>query len=213
MKNRRQPSLSGLWGVLLIFLIACQCLSAKSSDPNNTDDPNYPSDPNVLLRTKWDAIFSVLRQTDLDEKEKEKKINKIVTPIFDLPLIAKLALGRKHWPTLSAAQQARFTALFVERLKTSYREKISLYTDEKVQFKPAQMKNKTVCYIPMELVSKDKKVNILHKLYKADKRWKIYDVEIQGISILRTYAAQFDDILQNGTVEDLLARLEEPPAQ
>ncbi len=209
--------------VLLVFLIVCQCVNAKGSDSTGSpspapsrdepNDPNYPNDPNELLRTKWDAIFSVLRNKDVDQKEKEKKINKIVTPIFDFPLMAKLALGRKHWPELNAAQQEKFTTLFVERLKTSYREKISLYTDEKIQLKQAEVKSKTVCNIPMELVSKDKKVNILHKLHKVDKHWKVYDVEIQGVSILLTYRSQFDDILQKGTVADLLARLEDSPAQ
>ena len=199
--------------VLLVFLIVCQCVNAKSNEPNDTNEPNYPNDPNELLRTRWDAVFSVLRNKDIDQKEKEKKINKIITPIFDFPLMAKLALGRKHWPALTVAQQEKFTNLFVERLKTSYREKISLYTDEKIQIKPAELKSKTVCNIPMELVSKDKKVNILHKLHKVDKRWKVYDVEIQGVSILLTYRSQFEDILQKGTVADLLARLEESPAQ
>jgi len=217
--------MKNLWAVLLVFLIVCQCANAKGSgptgsqskappkaDPNDANDPNYPNDPNELLRTKWEAVFSVLRNKDIDPKEKEKKINKIVTPIFDFPLMAKLALGRKHWPTLTPAQQEKFTTLFVERLKTSYREKMSLYTDEQIQLKPVEEKSKITCNIPMELVSKDKKVNILHKLHKVDKRWKVYDVEIQGVSILLTYRSQFDDILQKGTVADLLARLEEPPA-
>ena len=206
--------MKNLWAILLVFLIVCQCVNAKSGDPNNVKDPNYPSDPNELLQTRWDAVFSVLRNTDLEPKEKEAKINKIVTPIFDFPVMAKLVLGRKHWPELNAAQQAKFTTLFVERLKTSYRQKISLYTDEKVQFKPAIVnKDETACIVPMELVSKDKKVTILHKLRKVDKRWKVYDVEIQGVSILLTYRSQFDDILQKGTVADLLARLEESPPQ
>jgi phospholipid transport system substrate-binding protein len=51
---------------------------------------------------------------------------------------------------------------------------------------------------------------VLYKLRKVRKRWKIYDVEIQGVSILLTYRSQFDDILRNGSVEELLARLEKP---
>jgi phospholipid transport system substrate-binding protein len=204
-------------GVLLILLIAAAALSAPSDDPNSAGrrraDPNYPADPNKLLQMKWDAVISVLRNKVIDPNEKEKRINKIVNPIFDFPLMAKLALGKKHWPELTPSQQEKFTRLFVERLRTSYREKVALYTDEEVQFKPATKKDKTLCYIPMELISKDQKVTILHKLRKGDdKRWKIYDVEIQGVSILLTYRSQFDDILQKGTVEDLLTRLEEPPA-
>jgi phospholipid transport system substrate-binding protein len=198
-----------IWSAILIILIACQGVNAGSKEPN---DPNYPNDPNELIRTKWDAVISVLQNKDLDQKAKEKKINKIVSPIFDFPLMAKLALGRKHWPKLTVSQRQKFTRLFIERLRTSYREKISLYTNEEVLFKPA-VKKKSMVYIPMELKSKDKKIALMHKLRKVDKRWKVYDVEIQGVSILLTYRSQFDDILSKGTVEDLLSRLEEPPTQ
>jgi len=191
-----------LWCAFLVLLIAGQGVHADDKDPN---------DPNELLRTKWNAVISVLQRKDIDEKAKEKQVSKIVSPIFDFPLMAKLALGRKHWPKLTAPQREKFTRLFVERLKTSYREKVALYTNERVSFKPAVQKKKIV-YIPMELISKDRKIVMLYKLRKVDKRWKIYDVEIQGVSILLTYRSQFDDILRSGTVEDLLSRLEKPPA-
>ena len=87
---------------------------------------------------------------------------------------------------------------------------MALYKDEKVLFKPTVQKKKTI-YIPMELRYEDKKVAMLYKLRKVDKRWKIYDVEIQGVSIILTYRSQFDEILRRGTVKDLLSRLEKPP--
>ncbi len=193
-----------LWCAMLVFLVAGQAVNADDKDPND------PNDPNKLLPTKWNAVISVLQNKDLDQKTKAKEIDKIVSPIFDFPLMAQLALGRNHWPKLTAAQREKFMQLFVERLKASYREKVALYTDERVSFKPAVQK-KQIVYIPMELVSKDRKTAMLYKLRKVDKRWKIYDVEIQGVSILLTYRSQFDDILRSGTVEDLLSRLEKPP--
>ncbi|MBN2591872.1 MAG: ABC transporter substrate-binding protein [Sedimentisphaerales bacterium] len=197
------------WSVIVIILIVCQVVSAGKKEP---EDPNYPNDPNELIHIKWDAVISILQNKDLDQETRVRKINKIVSPIFDFPLMAKLALGREHWPKLTEAQQEKFTRLFIERLRTSYREKIALYTNEDILFKPAEKKKSTI-YIPMELKTKDKKIAVLHKLRKIDKRWKVYDVEIQGVSILLTYRSQFDDILSKGTVEDLLSRLEEPPAQ
>ena len=193
-----------LWGVLLIFMMLCQVGRAESNDPN------YPKDPNELIRIKWRAVISVLRNKDLDKEAKEKKIDKIVSPIFDYPVMAKLALGRDHWSELTPPQQKKFTELFIERLKTSYREKVTLYTNEDVQFKPA-IRKKNLIQIPMELISKDKKVTIIHKMRKVGKKWKIYDVDIQGVSILLTYRSQFDDILRKGTVEDLLSQLEKTP--
>jgi phospholipid transport system substrate-binding protein len=204
--------MKSLWSIVLVVLIACQCVNAGSKDPNGPNDPNYPSDPHELLRVKWGAVIKILQNKEIDQDVKEKKINKIVNSIFDFPLMAKLALGRKHWPKLTPPQREKFTRLFVEMLRISYREKISLYTDENVLFKPAVKKKSTV-YIPMELKSKDKKVAVLHKLHNREKRWKVYDVEIQGISILLTYKSQFDDILSRGTVEDLLSRLEKRPTE
>jgi phospholipid transport system substrate-binding protein len=230
--------MKSLWHVLLICLAATLSVNAgdKVPDPQGANgpartnraargpnDPNDlwwkkwdivakdPNDPNELLRTKWDALARVLQNKDLDQKTKEKIIDKIVSPIFDFPLMAKLTLGRTHWPKLTDPQRETFTSLFTERLKASYREKITLYKDEKLFFKPAVHKDKTTIQIPTELLSEGKKVAIVYKLRKLEKRWMIYDVEIQGVSILLTYLSQFDDILQHGTVEDLLARLAEPP--
>ena len=191
-----------LWCALLVFLVAGQVANAADKDPN---------DPNELLRTKFDAVISILQNKDIDQKAKERQISEIVVPIFDFPLMAKLSLGRKHWPKLTTPQREKFTEFFVERLKASYREKIMLYTEEKVVFKPTVQKKKTT-HIPVELVSEDKRVAILYKLRKVDERWKIYDVEIEGVSILLTYRSQFDDILRSGTVEDLFSQLEKPPA-
>lgn len=204
-------SRNGFWlGLLcagLVFLVACQGVNADDKDPN---DPNDPNDPEELLRNKWDAVVSILQNKDLDQKAKEKQISKVISPIFDFPLMAKLALGRRHWPKFTPPQREKFTRLFSERLKRSYWKKIALYKNEKILFKPKVQKKKTI-YIPSELRYEDKKVAILYKLRKVGKRWKIYDVEIQGVSILLTYRSQFDEILRRDTVEDLLSRLEKPP--
>ena len=173
---------------------------------------NDPNDPNALLRAKWDAISSILKNKEIDKKEKEKQLSKVTRPLFDFPGMARLALGKKNWTRLNPQQQKRFTGLFVERLNSSYCEKVMLYTDERVLFKPAVQK-KIKLYIPMELISKDKTVVIVYKFRKVNKRWKIYDVEIEGVNILLTYRSQFNDILRRGTVEELLSRLEKAPKQ
>lgn len=210
-------SRNGFWLRLicagLLLLSVCQLVNADYKDPNEPNepaDPNIPNDPEELLRYKWDAVILILQKKDIDQKDKEKKISKIVTPIFNFPLMAKLALGRKNWPKFSPIQRDKFTRFFTKRIKKSYWEKIALYKDEKILFKPKVQKKKTI-YIPSELRYKDKKVAILYKLRKVEKRWKIYDVEIQGVSILLTYRSQFDEILRRGTVKDLLSRLEKPP--
>ena len=204
-------SRNGFWLITfcscLLLLVISQVAGADKNDPN---DPNGLNEPREILSGKWNAVISILRNKDIDQKVKEKKIDKIITPIFEFPLMAKLSLGRKHWPKLDSSQREKFTRLFSERLKRSYWEKIAFYKDEKISFKPTE-KKKSTYIIPTELVYKDKKVAILYKLRKVKKSWKIYDVEIQGVSVLLTYRSQFDEILRHGTVKELLSRLEKPP--
>ncbi len=194
--------------LLILLIVASSGLAAEKAS-----DPNYPNDPEKLLKVKWDALASVLRNKELDVEAKEKKIDKIVDPIFDFPLMAKLALGRTHWPKLTEPQREKFTELFVALLKKTYREKITLYTNEELVFKPVTKKTKSTIQIPTELMYKDKKIVMLYKLRKLGKKWMIYDVEIQGVSILLTYKSQFDDILRDGTVEELLSKLEKPSSK
>ncbi len=162
-----------------------------------------------VLKTNLDAVFTILQKNDLDQQAKNKEIIDIVTPMFDFELMARLSLGKKHWSGLSQDKKERFIELFIKRLKASYLSNFNLYTDEKVLYEPSVQVKKKI-HTPTYLVSKDKKISILYKFYKAQKNWKIYDLEIQGVSIIRSYRSQFSSILENGTVDDLLLKLENP---
>jgi phospholipid transport system substrate-binding protein len=188
----------------LIFIFAVEGVYGEINDAKDAE---------LLVRSKWDSVIKVLKNEQMDEQAKAEEIAKIASPIFDFPLIAKLSLGRKHWPKLTEPQREKFTKLLIEHLKRSYSEKIAMYTDEEVVFKEAVQKKKNTVEIPIEMISKEKKLAIVHKLRKVDKHWKIYDVEIEGVSMLLTYRSQFDDILSRGTVEDLLLQLENPQAE
>ena len=176
------------------------------SQPVMADDKR---DAEETVKSKLDAVFTVLQKKDLDQQAKKKEINAIVSPMFDFALMAKLTLGKKHWPNLPREKKERFTELYIELLKTSYLEKLALYTDEKVIFEPPTQVKKKV-HIPTQLVSKDRKTSILYKLYKPADDWKVYDLEIQGVSIIRSYRSQFGEILQSGTIDDLLLKMERP---
>ncbi len=160
-----------------------------------------------LLKENLTTVFSILNKQGLSPDAKKNEIERIVNPMFDFSLMAKLTLGRKYWPGLSADQKARFTKLFIERLRTSYLDRPMLYTDEKVQYEPAVAVKKKV-QIPTYLVSKDDKISILYKFYDSSSGWRIYDLEVQGVSIIRSYRSQFHEILRSGSFDDLLAKLE-----
>ena len=187
----------------LLIAVICLLLLYQSAAADNK------SDVEKLLKYNLDAVFTVLQNKDLNPQAKNKEIVDIVTPMFDFELMSRLSLGKKHWPGLSQDKKERFTELFVKRLKASYLNNFTLYTNEKVIYEPSLEVKKKI-HAPTYLVSKDKKISILYKFYKTAENWKIYDLEIQGVSIIRSYRSQFGSILKSGTVDDLLLKLENP---
>ena len=185
---------------LILFSLFMICVPVSAADSASAE---------AVLKQNLEAVFAVLQKEGLTQEAKNKEVVDLVSPMFDFPLMAKLTLGRKYWSGLTDEQQERFTRLFVHRLRTSYLDRLTLYTDEKVVYE-APVENNRKVQIPTYVVSKDKKISILYKFYGSEAGWKIYDLEIQGVSIIRSYRAQFDQVLQTGTFEDLLAKMENP---
>ena len=164
-----------------------------------------------LLKEKISEVIAVLDSPDLSEADKTGRIEDIVDPVFDYELMARLSLGRRHWTGLSAEQQETFTRRFVARLKDSYFDKISMYSgdaDAAFEYQPVKEQNNKV-HVPVAVRAGDETVDMVYKFYSARGDWKVYDVEINGVSIIRSYRSQFDQILADGTAEDLLEAVKE----
>lgn len=187
--------------VLLVVLVLCQAAMADNK-----------TEAKEVLRSRLDTVISILQQKDVAKAAKNEQILGAVTPILDFPLMAKLALGRKHWPGLAQDKRDRYTEVFEKRLKETYLEKLNLYTDERVVYL-TPVENRGKIYIPTELISKGNKIIIEYKLHNLTGSWKIYDVEVEGVSVVSTYRSQFDQTLSQGTIDDLLQKLENPENQ
>ena len=160
------------------------------------------------METKLNAALGIIEKEELDSQAKQEKMAEIVGPLFDYALMSYYALGKTNWSGLSSEDKKRFTELFTQRLKESYLTKIALYTDEKIVFEtPIEEKNKI--YIPTYFITQDENMSIVFKFIKRNNDWKIYDVEIEGISIISSYRSQFKETLRSGTIEELLTKLEE----
>lgn len=224
------------WCVLLIALLASQGVNADGKAPNDAtapacvtaakdpNDPNEllwkkwdvvikdPNNPNDVLKTKWDAVVKILQAKSLDDEAKAKIIDKVVSPIFNFPLMAGRVIAKDRLLKFTKPQREKFTELFTKRLKESYRDKISKFTDETVSIKPVAWKKKRVIEIPMLMTSDGKDIEIIYRLFKGAKGWKIYDVEVEGISTHKSNRAQFDDLFKRarGDIEKFLSLMEKP---
>lgn len=186
---------------LLYVMISLLVLSPTAAADNK-------SAAEVFLKSKLEAVLALLQQKELEQQAKTKEAVKIIEPMFDFPLMARLTL-KKYWAGLDQEKKERFIELFKKNLKEFYIGTLNLYTDEKIVYKtPVQGKKKRKVLIPTELVSKGERISMDYKLYKSKNNWKIYDVEIKGTSIIRTYQSQFYHDMRSGTIDDLLQRLE-----
>lgn len=165
-----------------------------------------PSEASALIESKIDAVMVLLQNKVLDKTDRNTQIIALVSPIFDYQTMAKLSLGKKHWPQLSQEKQDAFSDLFTKRLQSSFLEKLDIYTDEKVLYGKAESNGSKV-QVPTTLISKDSRIEMLYKLYSTAAGWKVYDVEVGGVSVIQTYRSQFDGVLSEGSIDDLLEKL------
>jgi phospholipid transport system substrate-binding protein len=173
------------------------------ASPGLADSPNEVRE---LLKVNIEAVVVLLQDESLDKSHRNEQIIEIITPVFDYQAMAKLSLGKKYWPKLSKEKQVAFSDLFIKRLQDSYLEKLDLYSDEEVLYGEPQTKGKQV-HQPTTLIYRDSRISMLYKFYRSATGWKVYDVEIGGVSVIQTYRSQFDGVLSEGNIDDLLERL------
>lgn len=195
-----------LAGCLLLAAILPALAAASPETPADTQAVEQ------LLKAKTEAVLAILQNKEMAETTKKDRIMETIEPIIDFGLMAKLTLGKANWGKLSPAQQSEFVRLFVERLKRSYLDKTAVYNGETVAYKPGFQKGDKV-NAPVQIITKDKPIELIYKFYKSGAGWMAYDLEINGVSLIKSYQAQFTEILKHGGPQDLLAELKKPVPQ
>lgn len=179
----------------LAFFLLIQPLIAD--DRNNADQ---------VLKNAIEAVVKLLRDQHIDKEAKRSGVMEIIESVFDFKLMAKLTLGKKHWPRLKPNEKKEFVKLFIKQLENTYYSETKFFSEEMIEFeKPKKVKKRI--HILTRVFPKDKKIEILYKLYNTHGTWKIYDAEIQGVSIISSFRAQYKQFLNKGTVSDFLKKM------
>lgn len=154
-----------------------------------------------------EAIISMTKDPSLKTDERHAKIDAMVSPLFDFGLMARLSLGKSAWSNANGKQRREFVDLYTERLKTSYLEKLDLYTDEKIVFEHLEpVKNRL--HLTSFILQKGERKEVVYKFYRSKSGgWLIYDVDVLGVSIIQSYRSQFADILKDNPFDTLLDKL------
>jgi len=170
-----------------------------------------PADPVVSVKDTVDQIIAVLQDEKLSGPDKKSVRRSLVVDIvekrFDFREMSMRTLAR-HWRDRTPAEQDKFVQLFTKLLQNTYIAKIETYSGEKVVFrKHAVQGDKAIVY--SDLVRNNIETPVNYKLKMRNDIWMVYDVEVEGVSLVNNYRTQFSSILEKEKFAGLISRIEE----
>jgi phospholipid transport system substrate-binding protein len=181
--------------ILIVIIIPIRTLAAVPLD---------------TVKTNVNGLLDVLRDPKLKgeagKKLKEQKIEAAADKLFDYVELSKRTLGL-NWNKFSPEQRKEFVELYRTILKNAYVDKITSYTNERVDFTKEVALSETTAEVQSVIVSKGGETPIYYRVMKKETDWKVYDVVIEGVSLISNYRTQFREILGNNQPENLLETL------
>ncbi len=166
--------------------------------------------PLDALQIRMKSLLDVLRDPSIKalptQEEKKEKILPIIDEIFDYNELSRRTLSR-NWNKFNTEQRREFTDLFSKLLGIVYINRLLEYTDEKVVFGKEKMLSKNKAEVQSKIVTSSKEILIHYRLILKNGTWRVYDVLIEGISLIRNYRSQFKKILTKQAPEELLKML------
>lgn len=163
------------------------------------------------VRQTVDAVLEVLRDSELNKPAKkaqrEKALREIIEKRFDFEEMARRSLAR-HWSRRTQEEQKAFVALYSDLLENTYIQKIERYENEKVEYADEKTDG-AYAVIKTRIMGKGSAIPVDYKIQKKDGRWSVYDIIIEGVSLVNNYRSQFDQVISSQSYEELVKRLKE----
>ena len=168
--------------------------------------------PTSYIRSNIDAVVAILTSPEFkDEATKDAQIQKIediVDNFFDAEELSKRALGQ-YWRIFSTEQREEFQPLFLELIKQVYLKKSVAYNGEVVTFNQELIKSDTQAEVQTTITSPELNIPVIYFMTRKDASWKVYDVSVENVSLVKNYRSQFQSILQKKSPQELIAILKE----
>ena len=165
--------------------------------------------PTDQLRDGVDRVVKILRDPELsgDSKVNERSaaVNKVADQIFDFGETAKRSLGQ-HWAQRTPAEREEFIRLFTELVQRTYLSKVDQYNSE-MTFQDDTVDGNQAVVRTTLLLGKGGRMSLDYRMHHPRDRWQVYDLSIDGISLVASYRSQFNKVVRTDSYEALVARL------
>ena len=171
--------------------------------------PGYAGTPTDSMKATIDEVLRILRDKELKQpgkaEERRRQLEKVVEARFDYQEMSRRALGAP-WNTLSDEEKQEFVGLFRTLLTNSYAEKIETYSGEGVQYLNERTE-KDYAEVRTKVLSGKTEIPLDYRLINKAGDWRVYDVVVDGVSLVNNYRGQFTRILRESTYSDLVDQL------
>lgn len=161
------------------------------------------------LKPEIDRVIATLDNPafkgDSKAVERRQAIRAITDSVFDWTEMSKRALGR-HWAGRTPAQQQEFVGLFRDLLERAYVAKIERYSGEPITY-ASELTDGELTTVRTKIIHQGQEVAIDYRMLRDGDRWRVYDVLIEGISLVNNYRTQFDGIIKTSSYEELVKKL------
>ena len=170
--------------------------------------------PDELVKKVTDEVLAAVKsdkQLAAGDKQKALQLaEEKVLPHIDFEEATRLAVGRA-WREASAEQKKKLTDEFRRMLVRTYSSAISAYEGQTMKVQPVHMKadDTDVTVHNQYIRAGGKPVQLDYQMHKTDKGWKIYDIVVEGVSLVLTYRSEFDAVVKQQGVDGLIKRLAE----
>ena len=162
---------------------------------------NY-STPTERVKDTIDRVITILKDQTHDRDTKWENIAKVIKDGFDFRSMSQSVLAT-HWKKASPSERERFAEFFSQYLEEVYRSKIEGYTNEKIIYVDENIRgNRAV--VKTLIVTSTVEIPINYRLKNNDGEWFVYDVVIEGISLVSNYRNTFAAIVKNEGMNGLL---------
>ena len=174
--------------------------------------PAVAATPTETLKAYSDVVLKILEDPALRSPERKNErraaVRKVAEEIFDLSETAKRALG-PHWNQRTPAEREEFTQLFAELLEGTYIARIDEYGGERIRYTGEKIDGDLATVQSRVLTKKGSEAPVEARLLRRGDKWLVYDVTIEGVSLINNYRTQFDRIIRSSSYAELVKRLKE----
>jgi phospholipid transport system substrate-binding protein len=159
------------------------------------------------VRMSVDSIIGILKDTGLDKPAKREKIRGVIAERFDFRAMSQRTLAT-NWRKASKEEQQHFVELFSQLIQNTYIGRVEAYTNEEVKY-PAEKITNDRAVVDTLIMTSSAEIPVTYKLYLKDNRWMVYDVNIEGVSLISNYRNSYQEIVKREGFAGLLTKMEE----